>query len=142
MLLWGEDLKDRILQDEVASLDARFPLTKWLRQLFHWRYSSVFGVGLVFCGVGAMIASKFGIAIVCYLPGGIWLIGWWLTEHPYPKTEKGPGSMEQITKSHATTAILRRGFVIRHCRISLWIHTNAVETGDPVSLSRELVPGK
>jgi hypothetical protein len=65
------------------------PSMLWFLRPFHWRYSSVFGAGLWFAGVGAMVGDKYTVAIVFYVLGLLWLVGWWLVEHPGPNHRKG-----------------------------------------------------
>jgi hypothetical protein len=72
---------------------------EWFKRFFHWRYSSVFGVGMLSCGVGAMIGGKYELAVVCYVLGGIWMIGWWLVENPHPKRRRKQSGWTKQQKS-------------------------------------------
>nr|MBA3916379.1 hypothetical protein [Terriglobales bacterium] len=51
-----------------------------VRELLRWKYSSVFGGGVWFLGAGAMIGHEYIVALVAFIIGSSWLIGWWLTE--------------------------------------------------------------
>jgi hypothetical protein len=50
-----------------------------------WKFASVFGVALWFAGIGAMLSDKYIWAFIFYVVGAVWLLGWWLSEHPGPK---------------------------------------------------------
>jgi hypothetical protein len=64
---------------------ARAKVEPLFRTIFHWKYSSVFGVGIWFSAVAAMLSDKYEAATVFYIVGGLWLVGWWLSEHPSPR---------------------------------------------------------
>ena len=66
-----------------------------LHSIFDWRFSSVFGAACLFAGFGAMITDKFPYALFLYAIGGIWLLGWWVIEHPAPKRSQDKWTAKQ-----------------------------------------------
>lgn len=63
-------------------------LSEIAQRIFHWKYTSVIGVGIWMAGVAAMLSDKYSAAFIFYAIGGLWLLGWWLIEHPAPNRKK------------------------------------------------------
>jgi hypothetical protein len=69
-----------------------------VRKLFHWKFASVFGVGLWLGGLSLMGSDKYTAALIFFVLGGLWMWGWWFVEHPAPKMRKGQTSWRKDQK--------------------------------------------
>jgi hypothetical protein len=71
-------------------------ITRFVRPAFHYRYSSVFGVGVFFVGISATIGGQYSAALICLAIGGAWLAGWWIVQHPITARRKTDRHRQQV----------------------------------------------
>jgi len=117
--------------------------SNFIRRIFDWQYSTVFGAGIWFGGLGAMLADKYMVALVFYTLGGLWLFGWWLVENPGPRRTARQREERRFTKKQRSLLWKQWGIAVVPLAITAGMCTwtwNLKVHKDLESLDGVLVP--